>query len=137
VIAAFCLPGQKRLMDKMNPYFPVKACDYIRENRLPQPLFNAYIWGSFITWYLPEYPVTVDSRVELYGNDMLAEYFDIIGGKKLLESEPMVAHAGTLLLERQSAMAKALTNLPTLSAQYRLVYSDDIASVFVPEHAPR
>jgi hypothetical protein len=137
VIAAFCLPGQKRLMDKMNPYFPVKACDYIRENRLPQPLFNAYTWGSFITWYLPEYPVTVDSRVELYGNDMLAEYFDIIGGKKLLESEPMVAHAGTLLLERQSAMAKALTNLPALSAQYRLVYSDDIASVFVPQHAPR
>lgn len=132
---AFFLPDPKTLMDKVRTTFPVKACDYIRENKLPQPLFNAYIWGSFITWYLPEYPVTIDSRVDLYGDDVLTAYFDIVGGKKLLESEPMVARAGTLLLERQSAMAKALTNLPALTAQYRLVYSDKIASVFVSQRA--
>ena len=137
VIAAFLLPVPKTLMNRMSTYFPVKACDYIRENRLPQPLFNAYIWGSFVTWYLPEYPVTVDSRVELYGNDMLGKYFDAVGGKELLESEPMVARAGTLVLERESAMGKALTNLPGLTARYRLVYSDDIASVFVPQHVPK
>ena len=30
-------------------------------------------------------------------------------------------------------MAKALTNLPALRAQYRLVYSDELADVFVPQ----
>lgn len=131
-VAALFLPGPQALMAKVSEDFPVKACDYIRENRLPQPLFNAYIWGSFLTWYLPEYPVTVDSRIELYGNDRLAAYFDVVGGTKRLEEEPMVARAGTLLLERQSAMTKALMTLPGLKSQYQLVYSDDIASVFVP-----
>jgi len=133
VIAAVRLPGSKDLMDKMTQLYPVKACNYIVENRLPQPLFNEYAWGSFLTWYLPEYPVAVDSRVEFYGDDILSAYFDVVGGKQLLESDPTVARAGTLLLQRESAMAKALTTLPKLSAQYRLVYSDDLASVFVPQ----
>jgi hypothetical protein len=131
-IAAMFLPGPQPLMAKVSEDFPVKACDYIREKRLPQPLFNAYIWGSFLTWYLPEYPVSVDSRIELYGNDRLAAYFDVVGGTKRLEEEPTVARAGTLLIERQSAMSKALMTLPGLKSQYQLVYSDDIASVFVP-----
>ncbi len=132
VIAAVRLPGPDTLMDRVSRDFPVKACNYILQNHLPQPIFNEYSWGSFLTWYLPEYPVAVDSRVELYGDDILMSYFDVVAGKQLLESEPMVAHAGTLLLERGSGMAKALTNLPGLTSQYRLVYSDDIASVFVP-----
>lgn len=127
------VPGSNTLMQKASKDFPVKACDYIRVNHLAAPLFNEYSWGSFLTWYLPEYPVVIDSRVELYGDQRLGKYFDIVSGKELLESDPAVARTGVLLLERQSAMAKALTNLPGLSAQYRLAYSDDIASVFVPQ----
>lgn len=132
VTAALFIPRSDSLMDRIARNFPVTACNYIREHHLPPPLFNSYSWGSFLTWYLPEYPVDVDSRVELYGSDRLNKYFDVIGGKERLELYPDVSRAGTLLLERESAMAKALTTLPALSAQYRLVYSDDQADVFVP-----
>lgn len=132
VIAAVRLPDRNALMDRIGQNFPVKACDYIASNKLSLPLFNEYSFGSFLTWYLPEYPVVVDSRVELYGDDILAKYFDVVGGKERLDFDPMVARAGTLLLQRNSAMAKALTNLPALRAQYRLVYSDERADVFVP-----
>ncbi|MGP8093894.1 MAG: hypothetical protein ACLP72_11290 [Candidatus Sulfotelmatobacter sp.] len=136
VLASLCVPGSNALLNKISSVFPVKACDYILANRLPQPLFNAYSWGGFLTWYMPQYPVVIDSRIELYGDGILGSYFNVVSGKELLESDPMVARAGTLLLERQSAMAKALTNLPALSARYRLAYSDDLASVFVPKPAP-
>jgi len=132
-IAAALVPSSKALMDKISAKFPVKACEYIEANHLLQPLFNAYDWGSFVTWYLPQYPVVVDSRVELYGSDILGTYFDVVTGKELMESQPMVTSSGTLLLEKQYAMSKALTDLPALRAQYRLVYSDEIASVFVPQ----
>jgi hypothetical protein len=131
-IAAVRLPGRDAVMDRIGQNLPVKACDYIVSNNLPAPLFNDYSWGSFLTWYLPEYPVVVDSRVELYGDDTLTKYFDVVGGKERLDSDPMVARAGTLLLDRNSAMAKALRNLPALSSQYWLVYSDEMANVFVP-----
>jgi hypothetical protein len=133
VMAAMArVPGSDQLMTRISQNFPVKACDYIQANHLEQPLFNAYSWGGFLTWYMRQYPVTIDSRVEMYGDDLLGQYFETVGGKQLLESEPMVARARTLLLERQSAIAKALVELPGLSAQYRLVYSDEIASVYVP-----
>ncbi len=133
-IAAVRVPN-RNMLNKISQNFPLKACDYLLQNHLPQPIFNAYSWGSFLTWYLPQYPVAVDSRVELYGDTILSEYFDVVGGKELLESHPMVSRAGTLLLERQSGMAKALTTLPALRSQYRLAYSDDLASVFVPQRA--
>ena len=132
VVGTVRLPDRNALMNRIGQTFPVKACDYIASNRLSGPLFNEYAWGSFLTWYLPEYPVVVDSRVELYGDDMLKKYFDVVGGKERLDSDPMVARAGTLLLERKSAMAKALRDLPALSSQYRLVYSDELADVFAP-----
>jgi hypothetical protein len=131
ICAALFLPRNGVLVDKIDQAYPVKACDYIRNNGLPQPLFNAYSWGSFLTWYLPQYPVAVDSRVELYGNRLLESYFGVVSGKERLETEGIVPPSGTLLLERQSAMARALTNLPVLEARYKLVYSDDLASVFV------
>jgi hypothetical protein len=131
MIAAARLPNQNALMSKISQNFPVRACDYIRENRLPQPLFNTYTWGGFLTWYLPQYPVAVDNRVELYGDEALTSYFKVISGKETLDADPSLARAGTLLLDEQSAMAKALKTLPALSSQYRLVYNDDVASVFV------
>jgi len=129
--AALFLPRNPVLMDKIGRLYPVKACDYIRSNRLPQPLFNDYPWGGFLTWYLPQYPVAVDNRVELYGEPLLESYFGVVNGKQALETEGRVFPTGTLLLEPQSAMTRALTNLPALEAKYKLVYSDDLASVFV------
>jgi hypothetical protein len=131
-IAAVRLPGRDALMNRIGQNLPVKACEYVVSNKMPAPLFNEYSWGSFLTWYLPEYPVVVDSRMELYGDEVLTKYFDAVGGKERLDSDSMVTRAGTLLLERNSPMAKALRNLPALSSQYRLVYSDEMANVFVP-----
>jgi len=132
-IAAIRLPDRVALMSRTSQNFPVKACDYIATNKLPGPVFNEYSYGSFLTWYLPAYPVVVDSRVDLYSGSVLSEYFDVVGGKERLDSHPMIARAGTLLLARNSAISKALTHLPVLRAQYRLVYSDQFADVFIPQ----
>lgn len=131
VAAAACLPGQNALLTRMSREFPLKACGFIVKNRPPQPLFNEYTWGGFLTWYLPDYPVAIDSRVDLYGDEILDEYFKVTTAKLRLDANPDLASARTLLLDRQSGMAIALIKLPALSSQYQLVYSDDLAAVFV------
>jgi hypothetical protein len=130
-IAAFRLPHSEELMSVVNQSFPARACDFIRDNHLPQPLFNEYSWGSFLTWYLPEYPVAIDSRIELYGDEITESYFKVIAGGVRLDSNSSLAQAQTLLLQKQSGMVTALTTLPPLTSQYRLAYSDDVATVFV------
>jgi hypothetical protein len=131
VIAAACMPAPSALMSRVSQTSPVKACDFIRENHLPPPLFNAYPWGGFLTWYLPEYPVAIDGRDDLYGGEILMRYFNVTAGSARLESDPALASARTLLLENQSGMTKALTDFPALRFQYRLVYSDELAAIFV------
>jgi hypothetical protein len=130
VLAALRLPHQDSLQARVSQSFPVKACDFIRDHALPQPLFNEYTWGSFLTWYLPEYPLAIDSRVELYGDELTAGYFKVIAGGERLDAYAALGNAQTLLLQKQSGMVKALTTLPALSSQYRLAYSDDLAAVF-------
>lgn len=130
VLGALRLPYQDSLRSRVSHAFPVKACDFIRDHGLPQPLFNEYTWGSFLTWHLPEYPVAIDSRVELYGDEITEGYFKVIAGGERLDTYPALGNAQTLLLPKQSGMVKALTALPALSSQYRLAYSDDLAAVF-------
>jgi hypothetical protein len=48
-----------------------------------------------------------------------------------LEDDPSFVRAHTILMERNSAMTKALTTLPALRQQFRLAYQDDVASVLV------
>ncbi len=130
-IAAIRIPTDSVLLNKITPNYPVKACDYVVTNHLPPPLFNTYSWGGFLTWYLPAYPVSIDSRIGLYGDEALGHYFDLIGGKVRLDTDPAFSTARTILLERQSGIAKALAEIPALNANYQLAYSDEVAEVFV------
>ena len=118
-------------MSVINKNFPARACDFVRDNHLSPPIFNEYSWGSFLAWYLPQYPVAIDSRIELYGDEITESYFTVIAGGVRLDSNASLAQVQTLLLQKQSGMVTALTTLPALTAQYRLAYSDDVAAVFV------
>jgi hypothetical protein len=122
------MPGQHELlMARVGESFPVRACDYIRQSRLPQPLFNSYFWGGFLTWYLPEYPVVIDGRVDLYGDAVNIPYFQLTMAEIPLESHPDFAQAQTILLEANSPIAEALATLPG----FRVVYRDEQAMVIV------
>jgi hypothetical protein len=125
------MPSSATLMKLVSRAFPVKACDLIRTNQLPGPLFNTYYWGGFLTWYLPEYPVSIDGRVNLYGDEITGRYFMVSDGTGRLETDPSFVGARTILLERNSGMLKALTTLPVLRDQFRVAYQDDVATVLV------
>ena len=125
------IPSSSTLMNQVSRVFPVKACDFIRANQLPGPLFNAYSWGGFLIWYLPEYPVSIDGRLNLYGDEINERYFKVTDGTQRLETDPSFTGAQIILLERNSAMLKALTTLPVLRAQFRVAYQDEVAAVLV------
>ncbi len=133
VMLVLRLPGKNDvrsgnvLLLKIARTFPISAADYIRQNHLPQPLFNAYAWGGFLTWALPDYPVLIDGRTDLYGDAINLPYFQATTAAIPLESYPGFTQAQTFLLEANSAMAQALTTLPG----FRVAYKDDVAVVLV------
>jgi hypothetical protein len=51
--------------------FPVAAVEHVRQAGLSGPLFNNFDWGGYLIWALPEMPVSVDGRTNLYGEARL------------------------------------------------------------------
>ena len=133
VVLVLRLPGKNdghsdnMLLLKIAKTFPVSAADYIRQNHLPQPLFNSYAFGGFLTWALPEYPVLIDGRTDLYGDAINLPYFQATTAAIPLQSYPGFTQAQTILLEANSPMAQALSTLPG----FRVAYKDDVAVVLV------
>lgn len=131
VVAVGRIPSSSEaLLNKIAKSFPVQASDYIRENHLPTPLYNEYQWGGFLTWYLPEYPVAIDGRRDLYGEEINLRYFQVTSAEVPLNTDPAFAGAQTILLPASSPMAEALATIP----DFKLVYRDDLAMVLVRQN---
>ncbi len=131
-VATICFipSGRDALLAKVGKTQPVRACDYIRKNHLPGPLFNAYDWGSFLTWYLPEYDVAIDARNDLYGDEITLRYFKLTHAEIPLSGNFSFVYARTILLQREAPMAVALSATP----RFKVVYLDDLAMVLIPQN---
>ena len=117
------------LLAKAAQTYPVDAVNYIHGHSLPQPLFNSFEWGGFLTYYLPEYPVAIDGRTDLHGDDFVIQYSKAMNAEIRYTDFPAMADARTILLPRGAIMAGALATLPG----YKLAYSDDVAVVITKE----
>jgi len=115
------------LMTRVGQRYPVAACDYIRQHRTPQPLFNAYDWGGFLTWYLPEYPVAIDGRADLYGEEIITSYSKAMNADIPYTAYPAMSGAQTILLPKNAIMAGALSSLPV----FKVAYSDNLSVVLI------
>jgi len=117
---------RESLLLRVSNIFPVKACDAIRKSHLPPPIFNPLNWGGFLTWYLPGYPVAIDGRTDLYGDEIVIRQYKVWDGELPADEEPTLVHARTLLVGKETALAAALRESPG----YRLVYNDEMSAVF-------
>ncbi len=68
---------------------PVAAVAAIQDKMPPGRLFNSYNYGGYLVWALPEYPVFVDGRTDLYNDELLNQWFQVIraehGWEEILE----------------------------------------------------
>jgi hypothetical protein len=67
---------------RIDENYPVKAIDWIKTNRPNGNLFNSYNWGGHILWNLPEYPVFIDGRADLYGSELIGQWHDVVQGRE-------------------------------------------------------
>jgi hypothetical protein len=107
--------------------FPVNAANFVIQNRIPGPLFNNFDWGGFLTWYLPAYPVSIDGRTDLYGEELDQTLLTTLNGESSYKTDPYLNDAGVVLLRRQDGLTAALN----IDSRFRKVYEDQMSVVFV------
>ena len=105
--------------------YPVDAANFVRRNSFPGPLYNTLDWGGFLIWYLPQYPVTIDGRNDLYGDEIDLLTFRSSQGDAYT-SDPYLKESGLVLLPKKLPLAQLLT----IDPNFRLVYQDGISMVF-------
>jgi hypothetical protein len=137
ISAAMRIPSSPgSLLNLTAKTLPVRACDAIRKNHLPQPIYNEMTWGGFLVWYLPDYPVAIDDRYELYGETKTKLYYDVTRGQAPPSSDPTLTAANTILVSPSNGIIKGADLFPHPEEMFRVtfpgfheVYRDDLAVV--------
>ncbi|HEV2462632.1 MAG TPA: hypothetical protein VGT04_02415 [Acidobacteriaceae bacterium] len=128
LVAIFAFPRQASLEKKVYENSPVRAVDYIQAHHLSGNMLNAYGEGGYLIWAMPQHPVFIDGRADLYEwAGVLAQF----GQWATLQADPNTLlnkyNIAFCLLERDSAMAHVM---PLLKG-WTQVYSDQQSVIFV------
>lgn len=62
----------------VNTIAPVQATEWMLANHPKRELFNNYSFGGWLAWKAnPQYPVFIDGRVEVYGDQVFGNYLQV------------------------------------------------------------
>ncbi len=106
-------------------FLPVEAVEFIRESQPEGRLFNSYNWGAYLLWALPEYPVFVDGRTDLYNDEVIGQWFQAARAEPGWEAVLEEWGVNLVLIEPGLPLARALEE-----ADWEELYRDDVAVVY-------
>ena len=105
---------------------PVDAVNFLHETLPPGRLFNPYNWGGYLLWALPEYPVFVDGRTDLYNDQIISEWLKIVRTEPGWQQMLAQYDVHLVLTETGSGLEKALQH----EAGWKQIYHDSLAGVY-------
>jgi hypothetical protein len=127
-------PGQDRPATDVNRReYPAAAAEFVRAHRLPGPLYNHFDWGGHLIWALPDYPVGLDGRTNVYGDERLLRADRTWAGQDGWEHDPDLSAAGVIIAPKQlnGNEVRLTALLRAAPDRWRIAYEDHRAVVFV------
>jgi hypothetical protein len=120
--AVSCQP----MMDFYLPqYFPVQAVDWIAAHKPAGQMFNSYNWGGYLTWQLPQYPVFIDGRTDLYNDDIINQWLEAVNASPGWQETLDRWNIRLILLEPSQPLTKVLG-----AEGWKLLYADKQAAIY-------
>lgn len=99
--------------------FPSRAVGWLLENRPGQNLFNEYNWGGYLQWALPGFPTFVDGRTDLFGDEVVGEWIEVIQAGERWKPILDRYDARLVMVEHDRPLLQALA-----AEGWKLVYQD-------------
>jgi hypothetical protein len=106
--------------------FPVDAVAWLEDNPAGERIFNRYEWGGYLGLRLPDRPIFIDGRADVYDDEILLEYVDaisVVGDPQDVFDRYGIDH---VLYPADSTLGRWLNE----SDDWEVVYADDVASVW-------
>jgi hypothetical protein len=100
--------------------FPVQAVNWILQNHPAGRLFNSYGWGGYLIWRMyPQYPVYIDGRADLYGDQFIYSYLSLYNAEPGWGDKLAAQNVGIILVEPNAPLANALQLSPDWAVAFR------------------
>jgi hypothetical protein len=86
-----------------------RAAASVAEGDFPGRLWNSYDIGGYVIWHgFPDVPVSMDSRTDLYGDDLVREHFAEWHGERDAPARFREQGIATVLVERHAPLVAQL-----------------------------
>jgi hypothetical protein len=109
---------------------PIDAVTHLKSASLSGPIFNSYNWGGYLIFALPDMPIFVDGRTDLYGDEFLTQdYRKIATGESGWQTGLDRFGVNLVIMEKDSGLAQSLS----ATSGWKLDYEDDLAVVYTRE----
>lgn len=105
---------------------PVGAVEFLLAERPLGNIFNDYNWGGYLIWRVPEYPVFVDGRTDLYDDEFLRDYLLIDMAQDGWQEKLAAYDVSLAVISVDSPLAKAML----ASGTWQEIYHDDLSFIF-------
>ena len=107
---------------------PLAAVDHLKKANITGNTFTQpNIWAGYVIWALPSNPVYIDGRIDMYGDDFVKEYLNIIWGHADWR-EPFDRYGVRIvIIQPKSPLSLELSE----TKEWFMVFQDDMAVVFV------
>ena len=117
----------------LSEHYPESAVRFIEAGHFSGPLYNEYGWGGYLIWQMPDWPVSIDGRANLHGDERLRRYHRTWQALPDWVDDPELASAGLVI----AANEKPLLSLLKLDHRFIQVYADKVATVFAAKSRPK
>jgi len=77
----FDVNDQEFVKEAEKAIFPVSAVKWMEKSGMKGNVFNEYNWGGYLIWHLRDNPVYVDGRTDLFGDEILDEWQQVMRGE--------------------------------------------------------
>jgi hypothetical protein len=104
---------------------PLAAIDRIREERPAGRLFNSYNWGGYLLWALPDYPVFIDGRTDLYNQEIIDQWLQVVRAEEGWKAVLDRWQVRLILLEPNMPLIEHLGE-----AGWNLIFADDLSVLY-------
>ncbi|GAB4579661.1 MAG: hypothetical protein Fur0022_23990 [Anaerolineales bacterium] len=106
-------------------HLPLEAVAFLKETQPPGRLFNSYNWGGYLQWALPEYQVFVDGRTDLYDDEIIGQWFQVVWAEEGWEEVLDRWGVNLVFLEKDVPVIAKLAE-----AGWTQLYADEKAVIF-------
>ncbi len=109
---------------------PVAAVEFLKKETLHGNMFDNDEFGDYIIYAAwPQYKVFFDGRSDMYGTDILKEYYKIIYFKQGWEKVIEKYHITWIIYNTNSVFSRFLLQ----NDDWKLIYADKVANIFLKD----